>query len=48
MWRTSDITHPAVEKYLYGALPKSSPVLREMERYAARYDVPIVGPAWAG
>ena len=45
MWRTSDITHPAVEKYLYGALPKSSPVLQEMERYAARHDVPIVGPA---
>ncbi|HUK53341.1 MAG TPA: O-methyltransferase [Candidatus Binatia bacterium] len=45
MWRTKDITHPAVEKYLYGLLPRSAPVLREMERYASRHDVPIVGPA---
>ena len=45
MWRTKDITKPAVEKYLYGLLPKSDPVLREMERYADRKDVPIVGPA---
>jgi len=45
MWRSKDITHPAIEKYLYGLLPNSAPVLREMERYAARHDVPIVGPA---
>ena len=45
MWRTKDITHPSVEKYLYSLLPKSDPVLREMERYAARHGVPIVGPA---
>jgi len=45
MWSANDITQPAVEKYLYGLLPKSDPVLREMERYADRNDVPIVGPA---
>jgi predicted O-methyltransferase YrrM len=45
MWRSENITHPAVEKYLYDLLPKSSPVLRQMERYAQRHDVPIVGPA---
>ena len=45
MWRSKNITHPAVEKYLYSLLPNSSPVLREMERYAERHDVPIVGPA---
>jgi predicted O-methyltransferase YrrM len=45
MWRSENITHPAVEKYLYSLLPKSDPVLREMERYAQRNDVPIVGPA---
>jgi len=44
MWRANNITHPAVEKYLYGLVPKSDPVLHEMERYAARHDVPIVGP----
>jgi len=45
MWSSKDITQPAVEKYLYGLLPRSDPVLREMERYAARNSVPIVGPA---
>jgi len=44
MWSAKNITYPAVEKYLYGLVPKSDPVLREMERYAARHDVPIVGP----
>ena len=45
MWQPKDITYPAVEKYLYRLLPKSDPVLRDMERYADRHDVPIVGPA---
>lgn len=45
MWKAKDITQPAVEKYLYSLLPKSDPVLREMERYADRKNVPIVGPA---
>jgi predicted O-methyltransferase YrrM len=44
MWTAKNITYPAVEKYLYGLLPKSDPVLRDMERYAAQHDVPIVGP----
>jgi len=44
MWRATNITYPAVEKYLYGLVPRSDPVMREMERYAARHDVPIVGP----
>lgn len=38
---------PNVEKYLNDALPARDAVLREMERYAAQHDVPIVGPACA-
>jgi len=34
-----------VEKYLYSILPKRDAVLSEMEGYAKRNDVPIVGPA---
>jgi caffeoyl-CoA O-methyltransferase len=34
-----------VEKYLYGLLPARDLVVAEMEAYAARHDVPIVGPA---
>jgi len=41
----SGITEPAVEQYLHSLLPARDAVLREMERYAARHDVPIVGPA---
>lgn len=43
----SAFTNRAVENYLYGLLPASHPVLAEMERYAAKHDVPIVGPAVA-
>jgi caffeoyl-CoA O-methyltransferase len=39
------IIAPDVEKYIYSVLPKRDPVLSEMERYAKRHDVPIVGPA---
>jgi predicted O-methyltransferase YrrM len=39
------IVNPAVEKYIYAQLPKRDAVLAEMERYAAKHDVPIVGPA---
>jgi len=39
------IMNPAVEKYIYGLLPARDAVLAEMERYAKRYDVPIIGPA---
>ncbi len=39
------IVHPAVDKYLYAQLPKRDAVLAEMERYAKKHGVPIVGPA---
>ncbi len=42
-----EITNPAVEKYLYGILPKRDAVIAEMERYAEKYSVPIIGPAVA-
>jgi caffeoyl-CoA O-methyltransferase len=45
MWKPKDITSPAIEKYLYSLLPKSGPVLRDMERYAYARDIPIIGPA---
>lgn len=41
------ITNPAVEKYVYGQLPKRDAVVAEMERYAAKHKVPIIGPAVA-
>ncbi len=41
----SGITDPTTEKYIYSLLPKRDALLREMERYAARHDVPIIGPA---
>jgi caffeoyl-CoA O-methyltransferase len=40
-----NITNPKVEKYFYGILPRRDPVLAEMETYAKKHDVPIVGPA---
>jgi caffeoyl-CoA O-methyltransferase len=36
-----------VEDYLYALLPKSEGVLAEMEDYAHKNDVPIIGPAVA-
>ena len=39
------ITEKKTEQYIYSLLPRRDAVLREMERYAARHDVPIVGPA---
>jgi caffeoyl-CoA O-methyltransferase len=41
------ILEPAVEEYISGLLPSRDPILREMERYAAKHNVPIVGPACA-
>ncbi len=41
------ITVPAVEDYLYDMLPPRDEVLAEMENYAAKNDVAIVGPAVA-
>jgi predicted O-methyltransferase YrrM len=43
----SGYMEPDVEDYLYGLLPPRDPVLSDMERYAARYDIPIIGPAVA-
>ncbi len=39
------ITHGSVERYLYDVLPPRDAVLVEMERLAAREEIPIVGPA---
>lgn len=39
------IVEPTIEKYLYSLLPRRDAVLREMERYAKRHHVPIIGPA---
>jgi len=39
------ILQPDIEKYLNLLLPARHTVLRDMELYAERYDVPIVGPA---
>ena len=42
---SNGITSQAVERYFYGLLPRSEPVLAEMERVAAKQHIPIVGPA---
>ncbi len=39
------ITDAGVEKYFYGLLPRRDRVVAEMEAYARRHDIPIVGPA---
>jgi caffeoyl-CoA O-methyltransferase len=39
------IINPQVEKYIYSILPKRDAILAEMERYAKRNHVPIVGAA---
>lgn len=41
------IFEPEVETYINSLLPARDPVLRKMERYAAKHKVPIVGPACA-
>jgi caffeoyl-CoA O-methyltransferase len=47
-WRHYDLTTAGpVDDYLYSLLPKRDEVLVEMEDYAARHDIPIVGPAVA-
>src|SRR5438876_11379658 len=38
-------TEPKTEKYMYALLPARDRVMREMERYAAKNHVPIIGPA---
>jgi predicted O-methyltransferase YrrM len=42
-----NILHEAVEHYLEGLLPARDPVLTEMEEYARRNRIPIVGPSVA-
>ncbi len=39
------ITEAKTEQYIYSLLPRRDAVRREMERYAARHHVPIIGPA---
>jgi len=41
----SGITEKRTEEYIYSLLPRRDAVLRGMECYAARHDVPIIGPA---
>lgn len=40
-------TEKKVEKYMYDILPKRDVVIAEMESYAKKHDVPIIGPAVA-
>jgi len=47
-WRHYNFTTAGpVDDYLYSMLPKRDEVLAEMEEYAGKHDVPIVGPAVA-
>jgi len=47
-WRHYDLTTDGrVDDYLYSMLPKRDAVLVEMEDYASKHDIPIVGPAVA-
>ncbi len=39
------ITEKGTEQYLYSLLPARDAVVREMERYARKHDIPIIGPA---
>ncbi|MGH9378069.1 MAG: O-methyltransferase [Terriglobia bacterium] len=43
----SGILESNIERYINSILPARDSVLREMERYAAKHNVPIVGPACA-
>jgi caffeoyl-CoA O-methyltransferase len=44
-WAMGGITGEAVDDYMYSLLPESDPVLLEMEKEAAKRNIPIVGPA---
>ena len=47
-WRHFNfVTAGPVDDYLYSMLPKRDAVFTEMEEYASKHDVPIVGPAVA-
>ena len=41
-----DLIPPGLDAYIKGAPARARPVLAEMEAYAAKHDVPIVGPPW--
>lgn len=41
------VIEPKVEKYVYSLLPSRDAVVTEMERYARKHKVPIIGPACA-
>jgi predicted O-methyltransferase YrrM len=41
------ITHPDIERYMNGLLPRRDEVLAEIEEYATENKIPIVGPAVA-
>jgi caffeoyl-CoA O-methyltransferase len=43
----SSFTEKRVDEYLYALLPRRDAVLAEMEDYAARHEIPIIGPAVA-
>ncbi|HEV2424461.1 MAG TPA: O-methyltransferase [Terriglobia bacterium] len=43
----SEVLQAETGKYLDALMPRRDAVTREMERYAAEHDVPIVGPACA-
>lgn len=43
----SAFTRADVDDYLYSLLPKRDAVLRDMEAFARRHEVPIIGPAVA-
>jgi caffeoyl-CoA O-methyltransferase len=40
----ANIVTPAIEKYLSEVLPPRDPVLADMEAYAKKHDIPIIGP----
>ena len=47
-WRHYSFTTAGpVDDYLYSMLPKRDEVLAEMEEYAGKHNIPIVGPAVA-
>jgi caffeoyl-CoA O-methyltransferase len=47
-WRHYNFTTAGpIDDYLYSMLPRSEPVLAEMEDYASQHKIPIVGPAVA-
>ena len=47
-WRHYNFTTAGpVDDYIYSMLPKRDEVLAEMEEYATKHNIPIVGPAVA-